>query len=390
MNKISIYHFHNGSGGGVLSVIKNLLRFSTNSFIDNHIIHAVNKDVVSEYIIEPIEGATSQQVVYYTGTNNFYHSCKQMAKALPGEQAILVAHDWIELGMASNLGLQNKVVYVLHGDFDYYYELAEKHSEAIDAFVCISPRIAGSLKKRLPHRVADIFYLNFPVQEVEAKSGSTRMLRIIYYVNNLKEDRKQFATVIEIARQLADAADEFFFTIAGGGMTTEEFFKRWPVMMKGKVNYKGFQTNEAMLTMLPHQDVFLLPSLAEGFPVSLAEAMKAGLVPLVTDWEGAVNDLVIPGITGYYFKPGAVVDYTACIKNLQQNRQLLDKLSDNSMRKANALFNPINNTRCFEALYTQVVDRKSTIKRAVKVYGSRLDAKLLPNWFTKFIRQVYK
>ena len=41
-------------------------------------------------------------------------------------------------------------------------------------------------------------------------------------------------------------------------------------------------------------------------------------------------------------------------------------------------------------LYTQVADRKSTIKRAVKVYGSRLDAKLLPNWFTKFIRQVYK
>ena len=45
MDKIKVYHFHNGKGGGVLSVIKNLLRFSDTAMIENHIIYTINEAV---------------------------------------------------------------------------------------------------------------------------------------------------------------------------------------------------------------------------------------------------------------------------------------------------------------------------------------------------------
>jgi hypothetical protein len=147
MAKIKVYHFHNGAGGGVFSVIKNLLRFSDNIYIDNHVIYGVNKEVLPHFNIEPIEGASSQQVYYYTASNNFFYTCRQLAKLIPDDNALIVAHDWLELGMMSNLGLQNPVVHFLHGDYDYYYQLAQKNETAINVFICIAENIAKNLKR---------------------------------------------------------------------------------------------------------------------------------------------------------------------------------------------------------------------------------------------------
>jgi hypothetical protein len=55
MPKVKVYHFHNGTGGGVLSVIKNLLFYSDKKLFENHIIHAVNKAIVPGYCVEIVE-----------------------------------------------------------------------------------------------------------------------------------------------------------------------------------------------------------------------------------------------------------------------------------------------------------------------------------------------
>ena len=101
-----------------MSVIRNLLRFSKNPSIENHVIFTINKDVKPVYTVEHLEGANSQQIFYYSSKWNFYYTCRQLAKLLPDDKAIVVAHDWLELGMMSNLGLQNPVVQFVHGAYD--------------------------------------------------------------------------------------------------------------------------------------------------------------------------------------------------------------------------------------------------------------------------------
>ena len=389
--KLQVYHFHNGSGGGVLSVIRNLLRFSKNPSIENHVIFTINKDVKPIYTVETLEGSQSEQVFYYSPKWNFYHTCRQLAKLLPDDKAIIVAHDWLELGMASNLGLQNPVVQIVHGNYEYYYDLAISHSLVVDTYIGISNRIFNSLQEKLSSRYNDIFYLNFPVPNIEAVIKKNEPLQLIYYVNNLKDNNKQFTTIVEIATQLSGAPDNYFFTIAGGGITREEFFDIWPVAMRNHVNYKGLQTNEEMIALLPSQHIFLLPSLAEGLPVSLVEAMKAGAVPLITNWDnGAVDELVKEGVTGYSFKMGAALDYVVCIKNLQCNRQWLSQLSDNCIQISNTIFDPVINTKKFEDVYNNIVLKKMNLKNPVKVYGSRLDLSWLGNKFTYLVRNSFK
>ncbi|MEO6328706.1 MAG: hypothetical protein ABIO55_07235, partial [Ginsengibacter sp.] len=110
LQKVSIYHFYNGSGGGVFSVIKNLLQYSRDRKIENHIIYTINKKLIPHFSVPQLSGATSEQIFYYSADWNFYYTCKQLSKLLPDNKAVLIAHDWLELGMVSNLGLQNPVV----------------------------------------------------------------------------------------------------------------------------------------------------------------------------------------------------------------------------------------------------------------------------------------
>lgn len=386
MEKIKVYHFHNGSGGGVLSVIKNLLQFSNDPYVENHIIHTVNKALIPNFIIEPILGAVTQQLFFYSSQNNFYYTCKQLAKLLPDNKAVIVAHDWIELGMASNLGLQNPVVQIVHGNYDYYYNLATKHSGVIDTFICISQKICNTLKTNLPERKDNIICAHFPVTDVTVIDKAYKALQIIYFVGNLKDNNKQFSTIIEIARELSDAPNDYFFTIAGGGITKEEFFECWPATMKKSVIFLGYQSNEAIISILPQMDIFLLPSINEGLPVSLVESMKAGLVPLITRWEGGVDELVTDGIAGFYFDINASSDYVKCLKKLNKNKILLREHSINCIKRANLLFNPQINVQKIESIFYNASSRLNS-KKSLKVYGSRLDHPLIPNMITKLIRK---
>ena len=55
--------------------------------------------------------------------------------------------------------------------------------------------------------------------------------------------------------------------------------------------------------VLPAFDVFVLPSLYEGLPTAIVEAMICG-VPVVATAVNAVPDLVVPGETGLLVPPG--------------------------------------------------------------------------------------
>ena len=65
------------------------------------------------------------------------------------------------------------------------------------------------------------------------------------------------------------------------------------------VVFLGARTDVAEL--LPKFDVFLLLSNWEGFPISIIEAMRAGL-PVIASDVGGVKEAVIDGVNGYLLK----------------------------------------------------------------------------------------
>ena len=383
MSKINIYHFHGGRPGGVDSVIGNMLKFSNNPLVKNHVIKTINTDLFTEAIVEKTEGAISEQVFYYSAKWNFYYTCKQLAKLLPNADAIIVAHDWLELGMMSCLGLQNPVIFFVHGDYSYYYQLAEKHEKVIDMFIPVADNIAIKLKNILPYRAADISYLRFPVPEVFYNDGAKKNGNIIFV--GRCETEKGYHLLPIIAKRIVDKGINIQWHIAGNEDEHSNDAILWDERIK--VSFLGNIPNIELLKLLHGMQVIILPSIAEGMPVSLIEAMKAGVIPVVNDIPGGIQELIVNNETGYKITGNEVDGYVDKIIEVVGNDNTAKYLRQNCITVANQWFDPINNTNTIEEAFVTLNNIPRKKKLANKVYGSRMDEPWIPNMITRLYRQ---
>ena len=108
---------------------------------------------------------------------------------------------------------------------------------------------------------------------------------------------KKNIEILHIVRVLLNAGKNIKVTFVGDG---PDFYKAKMVADKLKLGesvvFLGARTDVAEL--LPKFDVFLLLSNWEGFPISIIEAMRAGL-PVIASDVGGVNEAVIDGVNGY-------------------------------------------------------------------------------------------
>lgn len=380
-SKINIVHFHNGTGGGVLSVIRNLLAFSKNENISNHIIYTIDLDRTAAYQPPETLGAASVQVFYYSQKNNFYYTCRQLAQLLPGEDAVIVAHDWLELGMVSNLGLQNPVVQIVHGDYEYYYELAKKHLLSIDSYITVAQSIEKKLQTIIPKRKQDIKYLRFPVPDNDCLNEKDKLFPIIFIGRCTKE--KGYDLLPAIAQALLDEGYKVKWHIAGE--TDEDKQTKYPWPSDAEVNFHGLMSNNDVQKLLCRMQVILLPSLGEGMPLSIIESMKAGAIPLVNDIAGGIQELVSEGLTGFKISNNDVTSYKEKIIWLLENPSEQLCIRTNMKEYAATHFNPVENTIHYETVFLKAGNSKQQKKKA-KTYGSRLDQVWLPNIITKSLR----
>ena len=89
--------------------------------------------------------------------------------------------------------------------------------------------------------------------------------------------------------------------------------------------------NDTVPALLAAHDVLVLLSDYEGLPLSLLEAMGAGVVPVVSDLESGIRD-VVTAETGVRVPVGDVPAAAAAILALVQDRGRLAALSDAAAR----------------------------------------------------------
>jgi glycosyltransferase involved in cell wall biosynthesis len=99
------------------------------------------------------------------------------------------------------------------------------------------------------------------------------------------EARKGSANVAAAFRTLREKRPDLTLTIGGTGKSAEEIRGFFAVQDRGAVNVLGRISLEEQVAVFGSHDVFLFPSLSEGFGLALLEAMANGL-PAVTTLTG--------------------------------------------------------------------------------------------------------
>jgi glycosyltransferase involved in cell wall biosynthesis len=277
------------------------------------------------------------------------------------------------------------VVYILHGDHDYYYDLAVRHQPVIDVFVTYSRTIDVRLRQLLPNRQDSIFYLPYGIAiPAKVRTAVPGKLRLIF-AGRLEHGQKGIFDLPLIDRQLREQHLAVEWTIVGGGPDEAELRSRWQTT--SWVRMCGVKSQAETIELFAGHDVFVLPTRAEGFPVALLEAMGAGLVPVISNLTSGVPEVVVPGVNGYRPEIGDVNGFADAIAALDRNRELLETLSQQARQTVIARFDIRERVGDYQQLFARWRElRQPKPQRGPVPYGSRLDKPWLPNALVYAVR----
>ena len=107
---------------------------------------------------------------------------------------------------------------------------------------------------------------------------------------------------------------------------------------------------------LAQSDVFVLASRSEGMPLSVLEAMAAGL-PVVASSVGGIPELVVSGETGLLVRPGDIDALAAALHTVLADRELRRAMGDAGRARAQHLFDLPGFRAAHVRLYREALSR---------------------------------
>jgi N-acetyl-alpha-D-glucosaminyl L-malate synthase BshA len=107
-------------------------------------------------------------------------------------------------------------------------------------------------------------------------------------------------------------------------------------------------------TILPHCDVFLLPSASESFGLAALEAMSAGL-PVVASRVGGLPEVVAHGETGLLTEVGSIESIRDAVLQILTDSERLRAMSHASRGRAETVFAMGPAVDTYEALYRRLL-----------------------------------
>lgn len=134
-------------------------------------------------------------------------------------------------------------------------------------------------------------------------------------------DHKGIYPLAEAFEQLLALAPGVQLTIAGCAETEERVRHYFSPAAQGSISVRPFIARAEMPELYAEHDIFVLPSLVEGMPLVLLEAMASGLAVVTTESSG-MTDLVEDGHDGLLTIPGDADSLTVAISALCGNSQL--------------------------------------------------------------------
>lgn len=144
--------------------------------------------------------------------------------------------------------------------------------------------------------------IDFPATDETSDSREASIL----FLGRLEQEKGVFDLVNALAA-IAQKAPGVRLLLCGVG-SAEEPLKRLAAHrgISSQVEFPGWVDGEVKARLLRRAGVFVLPSYAEGMPMSVLEAMAAG-TPVVASRVGAVAEMLDDGSCGFVVEPGNIV-----------------------------------------------------------------------------------
>jgi len=218
-----------------------------------------------------------------------------------------------------------KIIYHHHGAaFMHEYESSSKKwkkwvrkiFEELDLLIVLSNSWGDNIQQIAPKANITVMPNSIKLPRLQEKQiNSPLQLTFLGLIG----DRKGVFGLLKVLKKLIDNGYQVRLNIGGNGEITRLFKEVKKLSIADFVKYCGWIEDKEKDLLLRKTDIFVLPSYAEGMPMSILEAMSYA-IPIVTTNVGGIPELVIDGETGYLIDPGDLDALYEKISFLIQNK----------------------------------------------------------------------
>jgi len=370
--------------GGVNNLIANLLAHRRPDELSYHAVLARNLADPDD----PSDGdlqANVRRVEYSLPPENFYSVLRRLAAQVVPGRGVIVANDWLSLAMASAHRTGKSVVYINHGDYAHYYDLAVMHEPTIDLYIAFTDRIHQRLRELLPRRAKDIVCIPYGVSIPAPRPRTSDSAMRLLYVGRLDRS-KGVLDLPPIDRLLRASGMETRWTILGPGPAEHELKSLWGEAPH--VTWKGGVSVDRVEQEYFEHDVLVMPSRAEGLPVALLEGMASGCIPVVSDLPSGIPEIVENGVSGFRVAPGDISGFADAIMSIGADRDRLFAMGQEAAARIRSKYNIAERGPEYQQAIAAKAECEPRWSDRRVFTGSRLDRPWLPNLIVKGARSL--
>ena len=162
---------------------------------------------------------------------------------------------------------------------------------------------------------------------------------------------------LEAAHKVLTKMQNIRFVIVGDGELTDELRELVQKLeIEQNIIFAGYQTDVTQFYSL--MDICVMPSLIEGTPMALMEAMATG-VPVIASAVGGIPTIIDNRENGVLVEPQNPDAITNAILALLQNRTACDKISKNARKTILKRYSADRMARQYENEYRRLLIRKN-------------------------------
>ena len=223
---------------------------------------------------------------------------------------------------------------VLHSDDDFYRAIQHEFVTGetrfrVSSVVCVSEHLEAQLRLSAPRdvKVQRIPYgVTIPERRVHREHDALRLC----YVGRLAEEQKRISDVVKALCRASSEVPGVDAIIYGDGPDRDIAERAVETSRsKGSVSFAGNVESAAIQDRLLQCDAIVLLSDYEGLPIALLEAMSCGCVPVCSEMESGIPELVRNETTGLIVENRGDA-FVSAVERLRFDSDLWHRLSYNS------------------------------------------------------------
>ena len=196
--------------------------------------------------------------------------------------SVAVCHNMWGLQFLAELIPAKRRIGILHSDWTNLRPFLQSQKGLLDGVLCVSNTLMELVAECLPELSKDnrIQLIPYPIDGVPIMPNRMSLVKrpvIIGWIGRMQEEQKRVDRLPSLLKAFDDAQIDYRFELLGDGPMQEWLEKQLPT---NRTVFHGRKSGDDYYSTLSKWDFITSVSDYEGLPISMLEALSAGVLPL--------------------------------------------------------------------------------------------------------------